>query len=159
MSEPGFYCQRNTRVSSFSSKFPTLCTKTALSLPWHLTLFSTSRPATHTALHCKNGLLIQVCSLALSCYMHIHNSIMLQVYGDPEGSHSGFQETRTCCSSVISFTTFLRMIQVSFCKWGYHVMWSKLLGGDSLNIFANTYWTLLWLCPFLLGESLLGPLN
>lgn len=70
MSEPGFYCQRNTRVSSFCSKFRTLCTKTALSLPWHLTLFSTSRPATHTALHCKNGLLIQVCSLALSCYTY-----------------------------------------------------------------------------------------
>lgn len=32
-------------------------------------------------------------------------------------------------------------------------------GCGSVYIFENTYWTLLWLCPFLPVESLLCPLN
>lgn len=74
----------------------TPCTKTALSLPWHLTLFTFSRPGTHNTRHREDrikteyGLLVQLCSPALSCYTYVHRG-MLQVYLPPQGTAAFFR--------------------------------------------------------------------
>lgn len=103
----------------------TPCTKAALSLPWHLTLFTISRPGTHTARRWEDRMRewptytnMQSCSVMLHAHAHCG---MLQVYWNPQGKCCSCEETGTCCSTTTSLASSVKVIRVS-----YHIMSRKL---------------------------------
>lgn len=119
-----FKVLRNSEKScSFSSHFPTHHAQRQhwVSLDtWHYSLFPGLE---HTPLGAErpeweNGLLIQICSLALSCYMHMHTAVC-----------SRYSEIPRATAAVVKKLGLVvplqprseKVIQVSC-----HIMWRKL---------------------------------
>lgn len=157
---------------TFLSLPHTPCTKTALSLPWHLTLFTISRPGTHTTLHWEDRMRewptytnMQSCSVML--HAHTHTAVCSRYINTLRAT--------TAVLKKLGLDVPQQPLLLPLWEWfrsdspseviilcGEN---SQLQGGlwkagcGSVYIFENTYWTLLWLCPFLPVESLLCPLN